>query len=282
MQMTRLLSVLDSEAKKAVETIGTSGIFFATALKTLKRDFGSPLLISHFRLRNLFDKAQIRANDRITLRQFHQELELTITWLMSVGYKVPIFSSENLKKATIRLPYQLHQRFYKFTEESNWIDGGINLVTLEKWLKDQLKTSFSSLTDININKEHMLENRYQIAKLTSRHSIHSLETDININSVKYTSHGSKDKEILKEGKTDNTRTLSYWLCNDNHRLMNCKDFLPKTPVERNNFVFDNKLCFNCLSKEHQLNDYKSDFRCREDNCNHKHHTLLHQELKLEI
>ena len=103
MQMTRLLSVLDSEAKKAVEMIGTSGIFFATALKTLKRDFGSPLLISHFRLRNLFDKAQIRANDR-TLPQFHQELELTITWLMSVGYKVPIFSSENLTKAIIRLP----------------------------------------------------------------------------------------------------------------------------------------------------------------------------------
>ena len=61
--------------------------------------------------------------------------------------------------------------------------------------------------------------------------------------------------------------------------MNCKDFLAKTPAERNNFVSDNKLCFNCLSKGHQLNDCKSDFRCREDNCNRKHHTLLHQELK---
>ena len=35
----------------------------------------------------------------------------------------------------------------------------------------------------------------------------------------------------------------------------------------------------CLSKGHQLNDCKSDFRCRKDNCNRKHHTLLHQELK---
>ena len=34
-----------------------------------------------------------------------------------------------------------------------------------------------------------------------------------------------------------------------------------------------------MSKGHQLNDCKSDFRCREDNCNRKHHTLLHQELK---
>ena len=36
MRMSRLLSLLDSEAKEAVETIGTSGIFYAAALKTLK------------------------------------------------------------------------------------------------------------------------------------------------------------------------------------------------------------------------------------------------------
>ena len=34
-----------------------------------------------------------------------------------------------------------------------------------------------------------------------------------------------------------------------------------------------------MSKGHQLNDCKTDFRCCEDNCNHKHHTLFHQELK---
>ena len=62
--------------------------------------------------------------------------------------------------------------------------------------------------------------------------------------------------------------------------MNCKDFLAKTPAERSNFVFDNKLCFNYLSKGHQLNDCKSDFRCREGNCNRKRHTLFHQKLKV--
>ena len=87
------------------------------------------------------------------------------------------------------------------------------------------------------------------------------------------------EEISKESKIDNTRTLSCWLCRNGHRLVNCKDFLAKTPEERYNFVSDNKLCFNCFSKGHQLNDCKSDFRCCEDNCNRKHHTLFHQELK---
>ena len=161
-----------------METIGASSIFYATALKTLKRDFGSPLLISQFRLKNLLDKPQIRANGTINLRQFHEELKLINIWLMSVGYKVPSFSSENLTKAIIRLPDQLRQRFYKFTKESNLIDGSINLVTFEKWLEDQLKNSFNPLADIIIVKEHMLKNKYQIAKLTYRQSIHSLETSI--------------------------------------------------------------------------------------------------------
>ena len=37
MQMTSLLSVLDGEAKKAAQTIGTSSIFYAATLKTLKK-----------------------------------------------------------------------------------------------------------------------------------------------------------------------------------------------------------------------------------------------------
>ena len=127
----------------------------------------------------------------------------------------------------------------------------------------------------------MLKSRYQIAKLTNRQSIHSLETNINSGNVNYTSHRSKDKEILKESNIGNMKTLSCWLCKNNHRLMNCKDFLAKTPARRNNFVFDNKLCLNCFSKGHQLNDRKSDFRCYEDISNRKS-TLLHQELKAGV
>ena len=50
MRMTRLLSLLDGDAKKAIFSIGSNGIFYATALKTLKRDLGNPLLVAHERL----------------------------------------------------------------------------------------------------------------------------------------------------------------------------------------------------------------------------------------
>ena len=65
--------------------------------------------------------------------------------MLSVGYKLPIFSSENLTKAILRLPSYLRNQFYKFTEDSNLMDGSINF---ETWLDDQRKVHFNPLADI--------------------------------------------------------------------------------------------------------------------------------------
>ena len=62
--MERLLSVLDGDAKKQVEVIGTSEIFCATALKCLKRDYENPLVIGHLRFKALFDRPQSKVFDR--------------------------------------------------------------------------------------------------------------------------------------------------------------------------------------------------------------------------
>ena len=51
-----LMNSLDGEAKKSVKTVGTNGYFYATALKVLKRDFGNPLVVSHLKLKKLFDQ----------------------------------------------------------------------------------------------------------------------------------------------------------------------------------------------------------------------------------
>ena len=50
-RMIRLLSLLDGETKRNIEAIGCNKIFYAAALKTLKRDFGNPLIVAHSRLR---------------------------------------------------------------------------------------------------------------------------------------------------------------------------------------------------------------------------------------
>ena len=58
--MERLCSVLFGEAKRVIETIGNTRRFYAAALKTLKRDFGNPLLISHAKLKLYFINPKLK------------------------------------------------------------------------------------------------------------------------------------------------------------------------------------------------------------------------------
>ena len=144
--MERLRSVLDGDAKKSVEVIDTSGIFYATALKCLKRDCGNPLVIARLRFKALFDRPQLKVFDRSGLRQFHQQLKTNNTWLLSIGYESPPLSHENLTKCVSLLPPVLPQGFYKSTDFSVFTDGSVNLI--EQWLENKLTRYFNPKADI--------------------------------------------------------------------------------------------------------------------------------------
>ena len=45
---------------------------------------------------------------------------------------------------------------------------------------------------------------------------------------------------------------------------------------RRNFVQENRLCLECLSRGHFLRTCpRAQFRCQQEGCNKEHHTLLH-------
>ena len=112
----RLISLLDGDAKKAVQSIGSNKLFYASALKSLKSNFGNPLLVATFRMKTLFDKPHINGRDRIALREYHQQLKMNNIWLISMGYETPLLSSDNLTKALMRLPLNLQQYFLRLPE----------------------------------------------------------------------------------------------------------------------------------------------------------------------
>ena len=73
-----------------------------------------------------------------------------------MGYDTPILSKENLAKAILRLPTFLLREFFKETRNSNMVHGSVNLITLEKWLNEKLKSIFNPLADIISNEEEKL------------------------------------------------------------------------------------------------------------------------------
>ena len=74
-KMGRILNVLDGDANCSIQSIGSSRIFYATALKALKRDYGNPIMVSHLHLKSLFKLPPIKGSDKIALQNFHQKLK---------------------------------------------------------------------------------------------------------------------------------------------------------------------------------------------------------------
>ena len=81
----RFISVLDGDAKRAVAAVGHSGLFYASALKMLKQDFGNPLVVSYKKVKSVLDQPQIQPNDKTSLRRYHQSLRSTVIRLKSMG-----------------------------------------------------------------------------------------------------------------------------------------------------------------------------------------------------
>ncbi|XP_075150744.1 uncharacterized protein LOC142224849 [Haematobia irritans] len=105
--------------------------------------------------------------------------------------------------------------------------------------------------------------------------IEMLET---ISDMRKPSHSVFNKSQTFHTKTESTKTsLKCKKCNGDHNLRYCDKFKSMTVKERVKFVYNNKMCVNCLSPNHFKSKCQSKVACFQ--CNKKHHTLLHLESK---
>ncbi|XP_063539370.1 uncharacterized protein LOC134748506 [Cydia strobilella] len=72
-----------------------------------------------------------------------------------------------------------------------------------------------------------------------------------------------------------TSDIECDMCHETHHIYHCKQFGSMTPKERQDFVQNTKLCFNCLRPSHSAMKCRQTSSCRK--CGRRHHTLLHFE-----
>ena len=147
-RMERLLGVLDGEAKQTVISIGRNDLFYATAIKTLKSNFGNPMVVSFLKLKSVLDVPQITNKNRACLRAFHQQLKSVITWLNSLSNTSAINSIENTTKAITRLPRYLRCKSYSDFKDAKLNNQSLNLTKFKIWLGNKVAEFFNPISSI--------------------------------------------------------------------------------------------------------------------------------------
>ena len=69
-------------------------------------------------MKTLFDKPQLNGRDIIALREYHQQLKMNNTRLISMSYEAPLLSSGNLTEALMRLRLNLQLSFFNAMRET--------------------------------------------------------------------------------------------------------------------------------------------------------------------
>ena len=195
----------------------------------MKRNFGNPTVVAHLRMKSLFEFPLIKANDHIALRNYHQKLKITITWLQSIAYNVPIKSSENLAKVLIFLPHNIRIEFYKATRNFDLLDGDVDLTFLEKWLENRLKSFFNPIANIIAAQE---------TKINNPRNFHKTATQKQVNFLNNSTSQPGDRKGNSEHKT-----LQCYLCSQDHRLMECVNFKQKIASQRKRICKNKKTVF---------------------------------------
>ena len=142
--MERLHNVLRGKAKRSIMAIGLNGMFYATALKCLKKEFGNPNVVSHIKLNDLFNQPQIKEYDCNAIKHYHQKLKCTATWLASMGYHTSLYSIDNISKAVQLLPNSMRQSFYRFSKDLLETEV-LSLIEFERWLDSKIKELFNPI-----------------------------------------------------------------------------------------------------------------------------------------
>ena len=174
-----------------------------------------------------------------------------------MGYSYALRSTENVTKAIIILPNNLRETFYRHSK--NIPEHEMDLCSFESWLDDKIKEFYNPIANIIAAEEKGRERKDKSSKQDNHE--HNRISSFNA------------KTDTKQDDTQ--RQMTCWFCSEDHKIWNCTKFTQKTIEDRRKDAKDLKLCYNCLSKGHNIKACKSRILCK--TCNKKHHTLLHDE-----
>ena len=178
------------------------------------------------------------------LLAFAQSIKECYTTLNHLGYQSDLNSFENILKIVQRLPYNMQYRWLCYSSK-------IERKSLEAGFKD-LKEFICSEAEVS---KSPYASALKVKRATSSRNL-STSTTVRSNQVK-----------------------CCLLCKSKQVLWDCSVFTKKFVEDRIVFVRQNRLCDNCAKKGHVSKFCFLPSACTVANCAHKHHSLLHREVR---
>lgn len=233
-----LKTSLQGQASSVIESLEISAANYDTAWALLKQRFENKRVIVNRHVTAIFYAEKIDRESGQALRHLLDNFNKHLRALETLGEPVDKWDTLIIHTIAKKLDFN----------------------TFRQWENQLLSTNMPTLAELT----KFLENRCQ-----------TLEA-IDNNKIKNNPPPSYSLKPQTKNRTNNstfaTSITKCRLCNGNHQIFQCQEFINLSIHNRLQKVRTLGLCINCLSKNHLIKDCMSS-KCK--HCDRKHNTLLH-------
>jgi hypothetical protein len=141
-RMVQLKMHLVGNAKRAVVGLGSQGKMYATALKTLKEQFGQPSVIARAYINKLVDASKIQNNDRQALQQVSFDVANCVATLKQINHVADVNATDNLRNIIKRLPDHMIDKWKAVASDLREKGETPSLKHISKFLRKRVKAEF--------------------------------------------------------------------------------------------------------------------------------------------
>lgn len=263
-RMAYLQSLVTSAAKTEIQYLGEDEMNYPVALRILKSRFDDAGKIVRAAISQLKEAPSPHVSDHQGIVKLYQTLLSAVVILHRQRFIADLLSETNVAMVVEKLPDALATKWAMEVQRHELL-GRPNLFDLDRWLSEQVR-----FRQQLVQREPTMKNTSNLKLQASKknHSVRASTLATNLN------HNS-------EAKPKDKPPRSCLCCGQPRSLYRCGDFLKRSVSSRREVVNKGTLCFNCLRTGHKAKDCNSKNRCKVENCNGLHHSLLHESKKTD-
>ncbi|KAK3085303.1 hypothetical protein FSP39_001304 [Pinctada imbricata] len=276
-----LKKYLGGKVKDVVENyfLLSTGNAFDEAKKLLDERYGHPFIIANAFRDKLENWSRVNARDGLALQRFADFLRQCYSAMQSIGSLNVLNDERENRKMLSKLPDWIVTRWGRIVVK--WKDDKGEFPPFKEFvdfLSKEAKIATDPITSL------------QSVKSGQGQSVDDKTSDKRPKRGQWRSYGRDGSQSLLTGaddgqisnvlvasKKDDKRKESCILCEGNHQLDYCKQFLERDLKDRKEYIRTNGLCFGCLRSGHLSKKCRSRKRC--GICSKFHPTSLHGDIK---
>lgn len=247
--LLRLQRALQGNAKKAVESMLVHPDNVANVVEELKFRFGRPELIVKSQLDQIRKLPKMTEDNYSQLIEFSTRIRNFVAFMRSAKAEFQLYNPQLLEELVSRLPSQRRMDWAYIWSQK---DGQVSIDNFSDWLSNVAKVA--SLIESTGSSAHTLSTNETIKRNVKKFTLYTA------------TQGSQ--------KSDSPISCRY--CSKEHSIKNCSKFIELSIVSRWDYVKKNNICFSCLKTGHRMIDCRQKRSCNIENCNLRHHQLLHE------